>query len=201
MEEKSIIFLIVIYIFKFTDFLHEKLEWLNSNYLKKMKQLEILLIIVILVFLRFGRTKYFLFFGLGIVILEFIMSINSVRRAFIPTYILALIMPCLFIWLLNVELENFDYMFIPLWIISWCFLYLIVDLKVAKLINVIFTGIATIAPMIVKYLILNGIKIIPSDIAIESEVFSLASGLMLSIGIICGIIIEIKEHCKEKYCQ
>lgn len=171
MEEKSIIFLIVIYIFKFTDFLHEKLEWLNSNYLKKMKQLEILLIIVILVFLRFGRTKYFLFFGLGIVILEFIMSINSVRRAFIPTYILALIMPCLFIWLLNVELENFDYMFIPLWIISWCFLYLIVDLKVAKLINVIFTGIATIAPMIVKYLILN------------------------------GIIIEIKEHCKEKYCQ
>ena len=144
---------IIINFFKFTDYLSKKILKIKEKYnLKKLEKIILLVgALYLLIEIYILRNKnifssFFLFLFSIYFIVDFIDSVDSIRRLLFPVYMLSTVFPTLILSIFEIrDLSSIkvNVIFILLWTLSWVFLSLIVKEEVSKLLNkflVAFTG-------------------------------------------------------------
>ena len=201
----ELIIKIIINFFKFTDYLSKKLLKIKEKYnLKKLEKIILLVgALYLLIEIYILRNKnifssFFLFLFSIYFIVDFIDSVDSIRRLLFPVYMLSTIFPTLILSIFEIrDLSSIkvNVIFILLWTLSWVFLSLIVKEEVSKLLNkflVAFTGFL----LLFIYFIINSHA---NFSKFENIVASMERTFLGIWGGVTEFLLELREYCRKKY--
>lgn len=200
----ELIIKIIINFFKFTDYLLKNLLKIKEKYnLKKLEKIILLVVVLyLLIEIYILRNKnifssFFLFLFCIYFIVDFIDSVDSVRRSLFPVYMFSTIFPTLILSIFKIrDLSSIkvNVIFILLWTLSWVFLSLIVKEEVSKLLNkflVAFTGFL----LIFIYFIINS----HTNLSKFENIVTSMERTFLGIWGLTEFLLELREYCRKKY--
>ena len=198
----ELIIKIIINFFKFTDYLSKKLLKIKEKYnLKKLEKIILLVgALYLLIEIYILRNKnifssFFLFLFSIYFIVDFIDSVDSIRRLLFPVYMLSTIFPTLILSIFEIrDLSSIkvNVIFILLWTLSWVFLSLIVKEEVSKLLNkflVAFTGFL----LIFIYFIINS----HTNLSKFENIVTSMERTFLGIWGLTEFLLELREYCQK----
>ena len=176
----ELIIKIIINFFKFTDYLSKNLLKIKEKYnLKKLEKIILLVVVLyLLIEIYILRNKnifssFFLFLFCIYFIVDFIDSVDSVRRSLFPVYMFSTIFPTLILSI---------------------FLSLIVKEEVSTLLNkflVAFTGFL----LIFIYFIINS----HTNLSKFENIVTSMERTFLGIWGLTEFLLELREYCRKKY--
>ncbi|WDF25247.1 hypothetical protein PSC67_01845 [Fusobacterium nucleatum] len=198
----ELIIKIIINFFKFTDYLSKKLLKIKEKYnLKKLEKIILLVgALYLLIEIYILRNKnifssFFLFLFSIYFIVDFIDSVDSIRRLLFPVYMLSTIFPTLILSIFEIrDLSSIkvNVIFILLWTLSWVFLSLIVKEEVSKLLNkflVAFTGFL----LLFIYFIINS----HANFSKFENIVASMERTFLGIWGLTEFLLELREYCQK----
>ena len=194
----------IINFFKLTDYISKKLLKIKEKYnLKKLEKIILLVgALYLLIEIYILRNKnifssFFLFLFSIYFIVDFIDSVDSIRRLLFPVYMLSTVFPTLILSILGIrDLSSIkvNIIFILLWTLSWIFLSLIVEEEVSKLLNkflVAFTGFL----LLFIYFIINS----HANFSKFENIVASMERTFLGIWGLTEFLLELREYCRKKY--
>ena len=200
----ELIIKIIINFFKFTDYLSKKILKIKEKYnLKKLEKIILLVgALYLLIEIYILRNKnifssFFLFLFSIYFIVDFIDSVDSIRRLLFPVYMLSTIFSTLILSIFKIrDLSSIkvNVIFILLWTLSWVFLSLIVKEEVSKLLNkflVAFTGFL----LLFIYFIINS----HANFSKFENIVASMERTFLGIWGLTEFLLELREYCQKKY--